>query len=117
MSRSIELWKKHGTVSCHIPVSPNLDGPKFVNEVLSSFDQASHGGGQTRVSVRETMTAMTADVQQVQLEVSYKPLPHPRCRRVVLVDTPGFDHTTMSDADVFSKIAIWLRSQCPPLVL
>jgi hypothetical protein len=117
MSRFIQLWKKHGTVSHRILIPTYLADNKFINEVLSTFD-AGHNGRPTRVPVREAMTAMTNDVQPVWLEMSHPgPLLHSRCRYgVALVDTPGFDHTELSDADVFINIATWIGSHCPSSV-
>lgn len=38
--------------------------------------------------------------------------PHPslRGRRLVLVDTPGFDDTYVDDSEILRKIAVWLAS-------
>ncbi|KAG6916084.1 hypothetical protein DXG01_008513 [Tephrocybe rancida] len=37
-------------------------------------------------------------------------LPHPtdRTRRIVIVDTPGFDDTHISDSEILRRIAVWL---------
>jgi hypothetical protein len=36
--------------------------------------------------------------------------PNLKGRRVVMVDTPGFDDTYTEDAEILRKIAVWLAS-------
>ena len=31
-------------------------------------------------------------------------------RRIVIVDTPGFDDTTVDDSEILRRIAVWLAS-------
>ena len=76
---------------------------KFINDVLQSFDR-DLGREAWRVPVREGMTAITSNVQEVLLEMLLGN------RHVVLVDTPGFDHTELTDEEVFRRIAIWVRN-------
>ena len=33
-------------------------------------------------------------------------------RRVILIDTPGFDDTTISDTDILKMIALYLSTMC-----
>lgn len=37
-------------------------------------------------------------------------VPHPtdQTRRIALMDTPGFDNTHISDAEILRRIAVWL---------
>jgi hypothetical protein len=117
MSWFIQLREKHGTVFRRILNLTYSGDNKFINEVLSTFDQG-HNGRPTFVPVREAMSAMTTEVTvlPVRLQSSYHL--HSRCRcGVILVDTPGFDHTDMSEADVFLKVATWVKSHCPSSVL
>jgi hypothetical protein len=60
--------------------------------------------GSTPVPVREgaQMTSVTVDVHEVRLELR-KP-PALRGRVVTLVDTPGLNHTDLSDLEVLSRI-------------
>ena len=49
------------------------------------------------------MTAVTTDAHQVRLELRKTPQ-SVRGRDVILVDTPGFNHTDLSDSDVQQRI-------------
>lgn len=57
----------------------------------------------TRVQVGHSLTSCTTDPE------SYVVNP-PGSRRAYLIDTPGFDDTTRSDADILKGIAFWLNS-------
>jgi hypothetical protein len=37
-------------------------------------------------------------------------LPHSKNRRIVIVDTPGFDDTYTDDKEILRRIAVWLAS-------
>ena len=61
--------------------------------------------GSRPVPVREEgkMTAVTVNVYEVRLELRKPPLSL-RGRVLTLVDTPGFNHTDLSDLEVLQRI-------------
>jgi len=69
----------------------------------SSFINIATGQDLTRVG--HGLESCTADIQVI-------PIPHPNdpTRRIVFVDTPGFDDTYVSDADILKCIAEWLEN-------
>jgi len=60
--------------------------------------------GQDRTLVGHDLTSCTAEIQVVRVT-------HPRfpSRRIVFVDTPGFDDTYVSDTEILRRIANWLK--------
>ncbi|KAG6826660.1 hypothetical protein H0H92_014933 [Tricholoma furcatifolium] len=67
--------------------------PSFINILL----------GEDIAAVGHTLNSHTDQIQHV----SY---PHPHCdgSRVIVIDTPGFDHTTVDDREILRRIAVWL---------
>ncbi|KAG2029505.1 P-loop containing nucleoside triphosphate hydrolase protein, partial [Suillus americanus] len=61
--------------------------------------------GKKVVTVGHGLKSCTADIQHVFCECPGDP-----SRRVVLVDTPGYDDTYISDEEVLRRIAVWLAS-------
>ena len=60
------------------------------------------------VTVGHDLNSCTA-----QLTPVFWPIPEPahlQGKRLVLVDTPGFDDTYTSDSEILRRIAIWLAS-------
>ena len=58
------------------------------------------------------MTSCTQKLQHYIIEIP-EDSPHKDAlpnRRLVLVDTPGFDDTNVSDAEILRRIAVWLAS-------
>jgi GTPase Era involved in 16S rRNA processing len=51
------------------------------------------------------MTSKTCQTQEVILHTVSRKVG----RKVVIVDTPGFDHSTLSDAEIFEMIVDWFR--------
>ncbi|TEB20536.1 P-loop containing nucleoside triphosphate hydrolase protein [Coprinellus micaceus] len=79
----------------------NTGKSTFINRILEENTAINS----TPVSVREggQMTAVTVDVHEVRLELR-EPPPSLRGRVLTLVDTPGFNHTDLSDLEVWQKI-------------
>jgi hypothetical protein len=64
------------------------------------IDVATLQGGKT---ASHSLYSYTSEIRAVRF-------PHPTTGRpVVLVDTPGFNNTTMTDAEVLTMIAEWLE--------
>ena len=64
--------------------------------------------GKDAVIVGHDLKSCTA-----QLTPVFWPIPEPahlQGKRLVLVDTPGFDDTYTSDSEILRRIAIWLAS-------
>lgn len=59
--------------------------------------------GKPVMTVGHTLLSGTSSIQHVIV-------PHPTDarRRIILVDTPGFDDTYIDDARVLTRIALWL---------
>lgn len=60
--------------------------------------------GRNAVVVSHKLRSCTAKIQPVIMD------PHPTdpSRRLILVDTPGFDDTFVDDAEILRLIAAWL---------
>ena len=67
------------------------DSKQFINLISGSNFTVGNG-----------LRSCTDSVQTVDFDLDG--------RRVVLIDTPGFDDTTMSDTDVLNMIAAFLES-------
>lgn len=50
------------------------------------------------------------DLRSCTSKIRHVIIPHPKdpTRRVVLVDTPGFDDTYVDDTSILKLIAVWL---------
>ncbi|KAG6811113.1 hypothetical protein H0H92_008960 [Tricholoma furcatifolium] len=61
--------------------------------------------GQAVTVVGHNLRSETAQLQHVIL-------PHPtdRTRRIIIVDTPGFDDTYVADSEILRRIAVWLAA-------
>lgn len=59
--------------------------------------------GKDVATVGHELQSCTASIQHVIV-------PHPtdEGRRIILVDTPGFDDTNVGDAEILRLIALWL---------
>jgi predicted GTPase len=67
---------------------------------IQFIDYATNQGGK---HVGHGLTSCTADIRSVRVR-------HPTTgREIVIVDTPGFDDTYRSDAEILKLIADWLR--------
>jgi hypothetical protein len=87
-------------------VSQNLYSPltksyclQFINTLL----------GEDHMLVGHEMTSCTSKLEYFVID----PIPNqPRLkgRRVVIVDTPGFDDTYQDDVEILRRVAVWLAS-------
>ncbi|KAG6829340.1 hypothetical protein H0H87_011842 [Tephrocybe sp. NHM501043] len=59
--------------------------------------------GRTIAVAGHSLKSQTVQVQAYPLQQ-----PHASGARIVIVDTPGFDDTTVSDREILRRIAIWL---------
>ena len=59
--------------------------------------------GKQAVVVSHDLVSCTSSIQHV-----ITPHPTEPDRRVILVDTPGFDDTYVDDAEILDRIALWL---------
>jgi hypothetical protein len=57
------------------------------------------------VQIGHDLKSCTTQLQAVPFNISQGPL---KGRRVVMVDTPGFDDTSVNDAEILKRIALWL---------
>ena len=58
----------------------------------------------------ENVLAVGHDLQSTTASIQHVVIPHPTDggRRIILVDTPGFDDTYVDDAEILKRIALWL---------
>ncbi|KAG6914646.1 hypothetical protein DXG01_016120 [Tephrocybe rancida] len=66
----------------------------FINTLL---------GGANIACVGHTLESQTQQIQHIKL-----PHPHQPGRRLIILDTPGFDHSTVNDQEILRRIAVWL---------
>ena len=64
--------------------------------------------GKNTVIVGHDLKSCTAQLTPVIWSID-KPA-HVQGKRLILVDTPGFDDTYMSDSEILRRIALWLAS-------
>ena len=50
------------------------------------------------------------ELRSCTFEVKHVIVPHPEdeSRRIILVDTPGFDDTYIEDVEILRRISLWL---------
>lgn len=70
---------------------------KFIDLLTGASDQDRRAGS--------TLRSVTS-----QIEATTVVYPFDEDKRVVLVDTPGFDDTTRSDMQILQMISEWLQS-------
>ena len=60
--------------------------------------------------VGEPVMTVGHDLQSSTSSIQHVVVPHPTdaSRRIILVDTPGFDTTYIDDAEILRRIALWL---------
>ena len=75
----------------HIVQSQTI--PQIINRIA----------GKDVVKIGHGLESCTSSIRHVII-------PHPtdKGRRIILIDTPGFDDTYISDADILECIALWL---------
>lgn len=58
----------------------------------------------------EPVVTVGHDLQPGSSSIQHVIIPHPTdsSRRIILVDTPGFDDTYIDDSDILRRIALWL---------
>lgn len=59
--------------------------------------------GQNVTSVGHGLSSCTSKIQAISI-----PYPRDTTRRIVFVDTPGFDDTFIEDTEILRRIAVWL---------
>jgi hypothetical protein len=93
--RSKRCWQEHGMVyhvSCWIRL-PNFSC-QFINTAV----------GDTVTPVDHGIFSCTKDIMTISAVD-----PRDENRRIVFVDTPGFDHTSISDKEILKSLGGWLR--------
>ncbi|KAG6820501.1 hypothetical protein H0H93_016308 [Arthromyces matolae] len=67
---------------------------QFINTLLGEADVACVG---------HSLNSQTNQIQHVVYPHPFQP-----GHRVIVIDTPGFDHTTVDDREILRRIAVWL---------
>ncbi|KAF8462588.1 P-loop containing nucleoside triphosphate hydrolase protein [Kalaharituber pfeilii] len=68
--------------------------------------------GDARITVGHSLNSCTKEVQVAKLpDTSEYDIPDSHCRQIQLIDTPGFDDTNTSDADILLNLTLWLGMQ------
>jgi hypothetical protein len=68
---------------------------KFINTVAKN----------SNIAVGHGLESCTSDISTVRLS-----FPERTASDIVFVDTPGFDHTNKTEADVLKMVADWLKT-------
>jgi hypothetical protein len=102
MQRHGSYWggKEHRASSANVPpIFVDSLSPKFINEFL----------GKKVMKVNHGLHSCTQEVEcaTITLPADHENWPN---RRLVLVDTPGFDDTERGEHEILRKIAVWLAS-------
>ncbi|KAG6833277.1 hypothetical protein H0H87_009452 [Tephrocybe sp. NHM501043] len=89
-------WKDRGTpddIFLQDPMDTDIVIPQFINTIV----------GSEVTTVGHDLKSQTAQLRHVILR-------HPQdiTRRIIIVDTPGFDDTYVSDSEILRRIAVWL---------
>ena len=65
--------------------------------------------GQDEMQVGHDLNSCTAQLKHIVLPLTcFASFPALRHRRVILLDTPGFDDTFIDDVEIMRRIAVWL---------
>jgi GTPase Era involved in 16S rRNA processing len=64
--------------------------------------------GEDVVSVSQSMESCTTDITHIVVDTPNNPFFNGR--RLIVVDTPGFDDTKGDDLEILRRIALWLAS-------
>jgi predicted GTPase len=62
------------------------------------------------MAVGHDLRSCTSNLQHAFIEDKVGNRQHLKGRRIVIVDTPGFDDTYTEDREILRRIAIWLAS-------
>ncbi|KAG1740774.1 P-loop containing nucleoside triphosphate hydrolase protein [Suillus paluster] len=85
----------------HLIELPSVMGPTGVGK--STFINTA--AGKVVTPVGHDLQSCTATIQH-----AFCPYPGNRSRRIVFVDTPGFDDTFVDDSEILRRIAVWLAT-------
>ncbi|KAF8064985.1 P-loop containing nucleoside triphosphate hydrolase protein [Lyophyllum atratum] len=90
---------QHEDIVILVMGSPGVGKSTFINAVLRSPN---------RMIVGHKSTGCTTELEPAVIESFKSPHPDLKNRRVVIVDTPGFDDPGQNDREILQRIAIWL---------
>jgi GTPase Era involved in 16S rRNA processing len=79
-----------------LPVSPTHRLSKFIKTVAKDS---------TNIAVGHDLESCTSEISTVRLS-----FPEHIANDIVLVDTPGFDHTNKTETDILKMVADWLKT-------
>jgi hypothetical protein len=93
--------KEHRASFANVPPPIFIDtpSPKFINEFL----------GKKVMEVNHGLHSCTQEVESIKITLPEDHEHWPN-RRLVLVDTPGFDDTERGEPEILRKISVWLAS-------
>jgi hypothetical protein len=60
--------------------------------------------------VGHDLKSCTSSLQHAFIGLDFEGRPELKGRRIVIVDTPGFDDTYTEDQEILRRIAVWLAS-------
>ncbi|KAG6811110.1 hypothetical protein H0H92_008957 [Tricholoma furcatifolium] len=100
-------WKTRGV----LPNDSFLDDPMDTDIVIPVMGPTGAGKstfintvvGRNATTVGHDLKSQTAQLQHIIIRH-----PNDMTRRIVIVDTPGFDDTYVSDSEILRRIAVWL---------
>ncbi|KAF8959524.1 P-loop containing nucleoside triphosphate hydrolase protein [Flammula alnicola] len=116
-NKSMKKWGRNTNVSVLREVDPVIEGD--ANDIVipvmgptgvgkSSFINSLLGPNDQKLAVGHGLSSCTSDVSPVIItDGHYGQLTG---RRLVMVDTPGFDDTSLSDTEILRRISVWLAA-------
>ncbi|KAF6744616.1 P-loop containing nucleoside triphosphate hydrolase protein [Ephemerocybe angulata] len=78
----------------------------FINKLLAEAGSKHH------VQVGEQQSSCTSDITPVTASGLTSKHPTSKGCPLVVVDTPGFDNTLVSDRDICDRVEVWLTESC-----
>ncbi|KAJ3544806.1 hypothetical protein NMY22_g2655 [Coprinellus aureogranulatus] len=114
LHKRLRRWFEDVTIERQVPVilvlgMSNSGKSTLINWMLDSAELPRLLDTELKwVAVRDSSLSKTDDMEEVH--ISYK-TSKGAVLDVVLVDTPGFDHSTLSNKDVLKRLAQWLNNR------
>ncbi|KAG6840201.1 hypothetical protein C0991_008259 [Blastosporella zonata] len=104
--KSEGTWKKEVKPGDKFMVDPK--GTDLVIAIMGATGSGKSTFINTLLGKTVAVAGHSLKSQTVQVQAYLLQYPQPSGTRIVIVDTPGFDDTAVSDREILRRIAIWL---------